>query len=239
MASTTIASAAPLRLAAWQPASMLDWPGRIAVTVFVRGCPFRCAYCHNPDLLVPGAHTDSAALLEHLQRRAGWIDGVAITGGEPTSDPALVPFLRALRELGLPAKLDTNGSRPDVLERLFDEQLVDMVAMDVKTVPERYDALTGMPGSARTVIASAKLVIGSGVPHEFRTTAWPGALTLDDFPRIAASLEGGQRYVIQQFRAERTLDPAAAAVLPFKSDALHAAARACSPYVPTVVRGAA
>lgn len=239
MTPTTLASVASLRLAAWQPSSMLDWPGRMATTVFLRGCPFRCAYCHNPDLIAPGEDADVAALLEHLERRAGWVDGVAITGGEPTSDPGLVPFLRALRELGLPAKLDTNGSRPDVLARIVDERLVDMVAMDVKTVPERYDALTGVPGSADAVLASVRLVLGSGIPHEFRTTAWPGALTLDDFPRIAASLAGGQRYVIQQFRAERTLDPAAAAVLPFKSEALHEAARACSPYIPTVVRGTA
>lgn len=239
MTPTTIAAAAPLRLAAWQPASMLDWPGRLAATVFVRGCPFRCAFCHNPDLLAPGQDDDLAPLLEHLERKAGWIDGVAITGGEPTSDPALLPFLRMLRDLGLPIKLDTNGGRPDVLAQILDERLVDMVAMDVKTVPERYDALTGLSGSGEAVLASVSLVIASQVQHEFRTTAWPGALTLDDLPRIASALRGGQRYVIQQFRPERTLDPSAGAVLPFRSDALHEAARACSYHLPTIVRGAA
>lgn len=234
---TTTAETLALRMAAWQPVSMLDWPGRIATTVFVRGCPFRCAYCHNPDLIAAGPEADVADFVEHLRDRRNWIDGVVVTGGEPTSDPGLVPFLLRLREAGIPVKLDTNGSRPDVLVRILDERLVDMVAMDVKTVLERYDALTHSPGSACRVAESIDAVTASGVAHEFRTTAWPGALTIEDFPRIAALLAGGDRYVIQQFRPEKTLDPAAADVLPFSLDALKEVASACNEHIPTTVRG--
>lgn len=234
----TLTTTAPrLRIAAWQPASMLDWPGRIAATVFVSGCPFRCPYCHNPDLVAPGPAQDSTPLLELLAGRRGWIDGVAITGGEPTADPGLVELLAALRDMGLPVKLDTNGSRPEVLERILEERLVEMVALDVKTVPERYDALTGIAGSGQAVARSVDLIISSGVRHELRTTAWPGALTIEDFPRIARALAGGERYVIQQFRPERTLDPDAAAVLPFSADALTKAASRCEAHIPTTLRG--
>ncbi|MCX8007799.1 MAG: anaerobic ribonucleoside-triphosphate reductase activating protein [Coriobacteriia bacterium] len=232
------AAAIQLGLAAWLPASMLDWPGRIATTAFVRGCPFRCAYCHNPDLLFPGPSEDVDALMHHLESRRGWLDGLVITGGEPTADPSLLPFLAAVKEARIPVKLDTNGSQPDILGRILEERLVDMVAMDVKTLPERYDALTGVAGSHDAVERSIRLVIGSGIEHEFRTTAWPGALTIEDFPRIAASLVGADRYVIQQFRAAQTLDPSAGSVLPFHTDALRDAARQCNRFVPTILRGA-
>ncbi|MBC7266303.1 MAG: anaerobic ribonucleoside-triphosphate reductase activating protein [Coriobacteriia bacterium] len=234
--TTTLAA----RVAAWQPVSMLDWPGRVAATAFISGCPFRCAYCHNPDLIAARPHGEEAdALIEHLVSRRGWIDGVVITGGEPTSDPELVPLLETLNDIGIPVKLDTNGSRPETLARVLENGLVQMVALDVKTVPERYDALTGWPGSARAIDESIQVVLDSGVDHEFRTTAWPGALTVDDFPRIARRLERGRRYVIQQFRPEQTLRPEAADVLPFSPDTLRSIAALCNEHIPTVVRGAA
>jgi pyruvate formate lyase activating enzyme len=216
---------------------MLDWPGRIAATVFVSGCPFRCPYCHNPDLISATTAGDAAPIIELLAARRGWLDGIVITGGEPTADSGLIDFVAAVRETGLPVKLDTNGSNPEVLASILSGGLVEMVALDIKTVPERYDALTGAHGSAQTVAESVRLIIESGVRHEFRTTAWPGALTIADFPRIAAAIADGERYVIQQFRPERTLDPTAADVLPFSPDALRRAATLCQEHVPTTVRG--
>lgn len=233
-----LTSTAPyVRIAGWQPVSMLDWPGRITATLFLTGCPFRCPYCHNPDLITPLTAHDCTPFLESLGARRGWIDGVTITGGEPTADAGLIELLTVLRDNGLPVKLDTNGSRPDILECILADRLVEMVALDVKTVPERYEALTGVPGSGDAVMTSIRLVIGSGVRHEFRTTAWPGALTIEDFPRIAQALSGGERYVIQQFRPELTLDPAAAAVLLFHPDSLREAATRCGEHIPTSVRG--
>jgi Pyruvate-formate lyase-activating enzyme len=174
----------------------------------------------------------------YLESKRDWLDGVVITGGEPTDDPDIGRLLERLAELGVPVKLDTNGSRPDVLEALLAEKLVAGLAMDVKTLPERYDDLVGRPGAAALVARSVDLIIGSGVPHEFRTTAYPGALALDDFERIAAWLRDGDALVIQQFRPEVTLDSRAGAVLPYRPDALREAASCCEKYLPTTVRGA-
>ncbi|GAB4286572.1 MAG: anaerobic ribonucleoside-triphosphate reductase activating protein [Coriobacteriia bacterium] len=227
------------RLVGWMSASMLDWPGRLAATAFLGGCSFACPFCHNAALLAPPCEPAPWGEFEaYLESKRDWLDGVVITGGEPTDDPDIGRLLERLAELGVPVKLDTNGSRPDVLETLLAEKLVAGLAMDVKTLPERYDDLVGRPGAAALVARSVDLIIGSGVPHEFRTTAYPGALALDDFERIAAWLRDGDALVIQQFRPEVTLDSRAGAVLPYRPDALREAASCCEKYLPTTVRGA-
>lgn len=228
------------RLAGWQPAGMLDWPGRLTTTVFISGCEFRCPFCHNPSLLASGGECgDWDALAAHLDDKRGWLDGVVITGGEPTGDPALFDLLGELKRRSVPVKLDTNGSNPQVLARAISDKMVSYVALDVKTLPERYGALTSRPGTGEAVLECIDTIISSGIAHEFRTTAYPGAVSLDDFTAIAGLVEGGDRYAIQQFNPTTTLDPRAAGVLPYRADALHAAAAACERYLPTVVRGAA
>lgn len=238
---TYVATSAPTRrLAGWQPAGMLDWPGRLTATIFLAGCDFRCPFCHNPSLIgtAPEA-ADWSALAAHLNEKRGWLDGVVVTGGEPTSDPDLSSLLNELARAGCPIKLDTNGSNPDVLAGILDEDIVSFVALDVKTLPERYEALTASPGAGDAVLQSIELIISSGIAHEFRTTAYPGAVTLDDFAAIARLVEGGDRYAIQQFNPATTLDPRASGVLPYRPDALHAIAASCDKYLPTIVRGAA
>jgi len=226
-------------IAAWMPAGMLDWPGRITSTVFLSGCNLRCPACHNPDLLVTsrldGAHD---ALLQHLHARRDWIDGVVITGGEPTQDPALFCLLHELAELCVPVKLDTNGTRPRVLRSVVEAGLVAAVALDVKALPSRYDAACGTPDAWQAVESSIDVILGSGVSHEFRTTAYPAAVALDDLPVIARTLAGAKRYVIQQFRPQRTLRASAGAARPYSPEELAEAASACSTYLPTTVRGA-
>lgn len=218
---------------------MLDWPGRLTTTVFLSGCEFRCPFCHNPSLIPAKTEpADWTALASHLGDKRGWLDGVVVTGGEPTSDPDLFALLRELGATGTPIKLDTNGSNPDILERVLEEELIAFVALDVKTLPERYEALTSSPDTGEAVLRCIELIIGSGIAHEFRTTAYPGAVALDDFTRIARLVEGGNRYAIQQFNPSTTLDPRASGVLPYRPGALHAAAAACDAFLPTVVRGA-
>jgi len=138
----------------------------------------------------------------------------------------------------MPVKLDTNGSAPEALGEVLAEGLVDFVALDVKATPERYVRATGTPSTWGAVDESITLVLESGVDHEFRTTCYPPAVGPDDLVHIAARLAGGKRYVLQQFRPVRTLDPAAASVRPHSAETLSNAALRCSMFVPTVVRGA-
>ncbi len=231
--------AAPTRrLAGWLPAGMIDWPGRVAATIFLAGCPYRCSYCHNPDL-EPLDEPDSewTALLGHFAAKRSWLDGVVVTGGEPTADPDVISLLAALKDVGMPVKLDTNGGRPEVIAHAMAEGLVDYVALDVKAAPEHHDTLTGVPGSFGSVMRCARMLIDGGVRHEFRTTAYPGAVTLGDLSDIAAELRGGTLYAIQQFRPHLTLTPEAGEVLPYTREALRQAARECSRNLPTIVRG--
>lgn len=217
---------------------MLDWPGKVTATVFLAGCPLRCPYCHNPELIGSSSHTEGTdALFAHIRDRRAWLDGVVITGGEPTAHQHIVTLVRAIRAEGMPVKLDTNGTHPDVLRGLLAEGLVDYVAMDVKATPERYELATGGSDVWAQVSASIKTIIASGVDHEFRTTCYPIAVGPEDIAHIAAHLVGARRYVLQQFRARRTLDPAAASVRPHQAETLKRAADRCSMFVSTFVRG--
>lgn len=217
---------------------MIDWPGRVAATVFIAGCDFRCPYCHNPQLSSPVSGSDQwDALKGYLRMRRSWLDGVVITGGEPTDDPGLPDLLDAIRSEGIPVKLDTNGSHPELLGRLIDERLVDSVAVDIKATPERYAQATGRQDASDRVTQTIATLRDSGTEHEFRTTVYPGVVELDELPRIASILEGCDRYALQQFRSDRTLDPAAASVTPYHADDLESARALCSQHLPTVLRG--
>lgn len=225
------------RVVAFIPTGMLDWPGKIASTLFLSGCPLRCPYCHNPDLLTarydPGCWR---GLLSHLSIRRGWIDGVVITGGEPTAAPDLIDLLEALASRGIPVKLDTNGTSPGLLNRILEEGLVSFVALDLKTVPERYGEI-GPSGAGDAVLASIGVIRRTGVAHEFRTTVYPPLVRQEDLPRIARLIRGGDRYVLQQFRPGHTLDPAAGEVRPYDPERLAMSAAMCSTYLPTITRG--
>jgi len=217
---------------------MLDWPGRLTTTVFLGGCNFSCPFCHNGQLLAePAEPGDWDALVAHLSQKRDWIDGVVITGGEPTTDPGLRDLLEVLAALRIPVKLDTNGSNPSLVQEYLADNLVEFVALDVKTIGAHYESLTGVEDAADCVVRTIDILIGSGIPHEFRTTAYPGAVALDDFATIARQLEGGDRYAIQQFRPDNAMDPRASAVLPYRTDALLEAAAACEAFLPTTLRG--
>lgn len=218
---------------------MMDWPGKISATLFLGGCTFDCPYCHNADLrdARTGASEVWEPLVRHLRDKRSWLDGVVVTGGEPTDDPDLPSLLAALAEEDLSVKLDTNGANPGVLAHLLAEDLVASVAMDIKTTWERYDEVTRTPGMVRRVAESAGTLLGSGVRHEFRTTLFPGVVSLDDVVRIAEDLADGDLYALQQYRSERTLDPRAAEISAYLPDHILAATKRCSEHLPTIVRG--
>lgn len=191
--------------------SFLDWPGNVCSVVFLGGCGFRCRACHNPQLVLdPGSLPDFPLeeILQYLQLRSGWIDGVTVTGGEPTSDRRLPDLLRTFRSLGLRIKLDTNGALPHVVEGLLDNDLVDAVFMDVKAplTPEEYAKVAGVPVDVAAIARSIDLLKHSDVEVRFRTTVIPGLVEEGELARIAAALGDVEHFAIQAFRKLETLD---------------------------------
>lgn len=188
-------------IAGYVPCSLSDYPGCVAAVVFTQGCNWRCPWCHNKSLLPlrpqPGC-VDETAVLERLAGRRGKLDGVVVTGGEPSLQPDLAVFLASVRALGFKVKLDTNGSNPSVLGRLLAAGLLDFVALDLKAPLERYAEAAGVPVETDALRECLRLLRTSGVAHHLRTTRWPG-LGPEDFPAIEA-LAAGSRHVYQDYR---------------------------------------
>jgi pyruvate formate lyase activating enzyme len=204
------------------PVSMLDWPGRISCVVFLGGCGFRCPACHNSKLVLEPESMPDLSLervLEYLEGRISWIDGVAVTGGEPTLRRNLPDLLHIFRSYGLAIKLDTNGSNPPMIERLLAEGLVDAIAMDVKAPLTRqdYSAVAGVQVDPRTIAQSIGILRSSGIEITFRTTVIPGLVEEPELARIRECLGHVSRYVIQPFRNLDTLDPSFALLEPFSA----------------------
>jgi pyruvate formate lyase activating enzyme len=200
-----------MRIGGLQPVSLIDYPGRISCVIFLAGCNFRCPYCHNPRLTGdPALHAERVASDEafaFLEQRRGRLDGVVVSGGEPTLHPELPELCRRIRGLGFAVKLDTNGSRPEMLARLLADGLVDYVAMDLKTDPERYGETVAPGCDAGTLRASVAAVMGSGLAYEFRTTCVRPFVTPEAVDRIARFIRGCRLYVLQPFRAGEILAP--------------------------------
>ena len=203
-----------MRIVGIQKLTLLDYPGKVACTVFLNGCNFRCPFCHNGELL-EGEQTavmTEAQLLTFLEKRRGVLDGVCITGGEPTLHPQLPELLRQIRDLGYCVKLDTNGYRPEALKRLVGEGLVDYVAMDVKNAPGCYAQTVGLEHIQLDKIEESIAFLKSGaVDHEFRTTvALPlhDEQSIQDMARWLLDLGGGHkilRHFVQPFVDRETV----------------------------------
>lgn len=185
------------------PMSTCDWPGRLVATVFCQGCPWDCAYCHNPDLIdsrragrVPWSRVRGL-----LDRRRGLLDGVVFSGGEPTRQPALLPAVREVREAGFAVGLHTSGAHPRRLAEVL--PLVDWVGLDVKATPARYEAVTRVAASAERAFASLRLVLEAGVAVQVRTTVDPTVLAPDDVAELGETLRamGVTDHVLQEVRA--------------------------------------
>ncbi len=193
------------------PMSLVDWPGRICSVLFMGGCNFRCPACHNHRLVLDQESLPEIPLedaLAYLKSRAQWIDGVTITGGEPTLRKSLPHVLGVLRDRGVPTKLDTNGSNPGVLDRLLRMGLVDAVFMDVKAPLDerRYRAVAGVPVDLHRIEESIDILLGSGVEVTFRTTVIPGMVEEPQLAEITRRLGSSRRFVVQPFRGSDTLD---------------------------------
>ncbi len=184
--------------------SLIDWDGKIASVIFLPGCNFRCPFCHNSQLVQKPdelATVEWESVVAQLSRHRGWIDGVVVTGGEPTIHPELPSLLRAVKEMGLATKLDTNGYLPEVLRHLIDGRLVDYVAMDIKAAPdERYSRAAGVKVNLKLIEASVALLMASGVDYEFRTTVVPLFMKKSDVREIGKAVKGARKWALQQFK---------------------------------------
>lgn len=196
-----------MKIGGFLPTTLLDYPEKLACTVFTYGCNFRCPFCQNGSLVLgtPSGVSDastyrSSDILERIEKRKNILEGVCITGGEPTLQKDLSDFLREIKNLGLLVKLDTNGSRPDVVKSLYQEGLIDYVAMDVKSSKENYPAVSGI--SKLSIVAieeSVEFLMHSGIAYEFRTTLVKGLHTYADMEAIAAWLNGAEKYYLQSY----------------------------------------
>lgn len=187
-----------------QKLTLLDFPGRVACTVFTAGCNFRCPFCHNASLVVPerlGSDIDEDGVLAYLRKRVGVLDGVAVTGGEPLLHKGIDDFLARVRDMGYKIKLDTNGSFPEHLESVVRAGLVDRVAMDVKNAPRLYGATVGLPEFDIAPVEESKNFLLSGaVEYEFRTTVVKGLHTRESLTEAAEWIAGAREYYLQQFK---------------------------------------
>ena len=185
-----------------QKLTLLDYPGKIACTLFTVGCNLRCPFCHNASLVThpqdAGYVTDDE-FFSFLQKRKGVLDGVCVTGGEPTLQKDLPEFLEKIKALGYFVKLDTNGTNPRLLRSLIDEGLVDYVAMDIKNSPEKYTTTSGGVDMLTNIKESVSLLLSGKVQYEFRTTAVSGFHETEDFESIGKWICGADKYFIQNF----------------------------------------
>lgn len=224
-----------------QKLTLLDYPGKVACTVFTGGCNFRCPFCHNAPLVLPerlARDTDEQEVLEFLSRRRGILDGVAITGGEPLLHAGIGDFIGRIKELGFSVKLDTNGSFPDRLRSLVEQGLVDRVAMDIKNSPELYGVTVGLKGFDVSPVAESKDFLLSGqVEYEFRTTVVKGLHTQESLVAAAEWIRGAEEYYLQQFKDSGDVI-AISGLDAFDGPEMHALADAVRQVVPNVeVRG--
>lgn len=194
-------------IAGLQKTTFIDYPEKIACIVFTQGCNFSCGYCHNPELF---EHKEPAlsvqAFFEFLNKRKGKLDGVVITGGEPTLHKDLKEFIKSIKDLGFLVKLDTNGTNPDLLQELFNQNLLDYVAMDIKAPLNKYEQVTRVNVNIEKIQKSINLIKNSGIDYEFRTTVVKSQLSVDDLKQITELIKGAKKYYLQKFLPTKTLD---------------------------------
>ncbi len=228
------------------PLSMLDWEGRLVTTIFLGNCNFRCPFCHNASLVLDHKNLPDIPqdmLKDALTSKGGWVDGVCISGGEPTISSKLPELARFIKGLGLQIKLDTNGTQPRMLKSLIDDKLIDAVALDIKTSFSKYPLATQQPDMSEKVKQSIDLLIEaeskSNLEVEFRTTAVPTFVEREDVLQIAEYLAkaGAKRYHLQQYNPKVTLEPSAGEIKPYNKDFLADLAQEASKSLPVYLRG--
>jgi pyruvate formate lyase activating enzyme len=201
-----------MKICGFNKTTLLDYPGKVAATIFLGSCNFRCPFCHNGSLVLhPQSEPEicEEEILSVLKKRQGILEGVCVTGGEPTLSDSLPEFLKKIKALGYPVKLDTNGSHPEVMKMLAKENLIDMVAMDIKTSPARYPVVCGLSSpDMEAIFESVDFLINGTLPYEFRTTVVKELHQASDFEEIGRWLAGAEHYYLQAYKdSEDVLQP--------------------------------
>lgn len=231
-----------------QKFTLLDYPGKIAAVVFTMGCNFRCQYCHNPEIVDPKLidyenRIKEEEILKFLSSRKGDLDGVCITGGEPTLQLGLSEFIKKIKEMGFSVKLDTNGSNSNAIKSLTENKLVDYWAIDIKTAPSKYKTLTKKDNVLDNIKKSLNCIINSDAQLEFRTTVVPGIVNKNDFKEIIKWINGINakafsrlsRYSVQNFRPYKTFDKSFEKVEPYTKEELNGIAEEIKKHYQNVV----
>ncbi|HBR15703.1 MAG TPA: anaerobic ribonucleoside-triphosphate reductase activating protein [Candidatus Omnitrophica bacterium] len=191
--------------------SLIDYPNKVAAVIFTQGCNFRCPFCHNPELVLPEKFQAPMAeeqVLDFLLKRRGQLEGVVVTGGEPTLQKDLLPFLKKIKDMGYQIKLDTNGSHPGVLREALQKKLVDFIAMDIKAPLEKYPQLTGVKDYLHAIEESIVLIESSAYPYQFRTTVVKSLLSEEYLQKILRLIKETSSYHLQPFvTTNPILDP--------------------------------
>lgn len=194
----------------FQKFSLLEYPGKIGAVIFTQGCNFRCPYCHNPELVDPSRYSEvitEESILNFLELRKGKLESLTISGGEPTIQPDLIDFTLKVKAMRYSIKMDTNGSRPDVLKELIKHNTVDYWAMDLKAPLPLYSTISGCNVDDRNILKSMDLIRCSGKEWEFRTTYYNQLLNWNDILEIQTLLKPGDHYYLQQCNYDNTLEP--------------------------------
>ena len=226
-----------MKIAGLQKTTLLDYPGKVACTVFLSGCNFRCPFCQNAEIL-DGAQGDigEEEFFAFLKKRRGLLDGVCVSGGEPLVQAGTEAFIEKIKALGYCVKLDTNGAFPEKLASLCQNGLVDYVAMDIKNSPERYAKTAGTQPDMDAVRASCTLLMAGGCDYEFRTTLVKELHRPEDMVRIGQWLKGAKAYFLQNFRDSDAVP--AKGLTPLSDEELEAYKRLVLPYIPNAkIRG--
>jgi len=210
-----------MKIAGLQKTTLIDYPGKIAAVIFTKGCNFRCSFCHNADLVNPSSKVkiiSEKEVFDFLKKRREMLEGVVITGGEPTLRPDLINFIKKIKKLDFLVKLDTNGTNPMILKSLINTStypLINYIAMDIKGPLDKYQLITNSKINLENIKKSVEIIKNSGIDYEFRTTVVPTFLDKDDFIKIGKWLKGAKQYYLQQFRNKQTLDKKLLKVSPY------------------------
>ena len=227
-----------MQIGGLQKLTLIDYPGRLAATVFLCGCNFRCPWCYSSELVLPEKIKNQPKISEKeffdfLKERKTLLEGLVLCGGEPTYHKELPDLIKKIKKLGFLVKLDTNGSNPKMIKKLIDNKLIDYVAMDVKLPKEKYPKIYGKRVKIKNIEESIKILKEGKIDGEFRTTIVPKILQKEDILKIARWIRPAKKYYLQNFRPEKTVDPKFEKIKPYPQEYLLEIQKAISPFFET------